>query len=214
MATMKNDLWGGFSGKIGNVVGVSRNGAFYLRSLPVQVKKSESKKQIAQRNRFSVTHAFLQTCISFIRIGFQSEARAMRSAFNAAMSYNILHAVKVEAPDFEIDYPNVLVSKGPLPTSSILQASISEGALHVQWDATCEGKATEHDQVMILACNPEKKSAVYDLYTGKRGSLTSQLQLPSQWQGDTVEAYIAFMSANDFTLVSDSQYAGRHRVEV
>ncbi|MCE5179215.1 MAG: DUF6266 family protein [Porphyromonadaceae bacterium] len=67
---------------------------------------------------------------------------------------------------------------------------------------------------MILACNPEKKSAVYDLYTGKRGSLASQLQLPSQWQGDTVDAYIAFMSANDFNLVSDSQYAGRHRVEV
>jgi hypothetical protein len=130
----------------------------------------------------------------------------MRSAFNAAMSYNILHAVKGEAPYFEIDYPNVLVSKGLLPTSSILQASISEEALHVQWDAACEGKATPHDQVMILAYNPGKKMAVYELYAGKRGSLASQLPLPPQWQGDTVEAYIAFKSANDFTLVSDSQY--------
>lgn len=214
MATMKNGLWGGFSGKIGNVVGVSRDGAFYLRSLPVQVKKSESKKQFVQRSRFSVTQSFLQTCTPFLRIGFQSDAMAMRSAFNAAMSYNVRYAVKGEAPYFEIDYPNVLVSKGPLPTSAILQASLSEGVLHVQWDATCEGKATPHDQVMILVCNPQKKSAVYDLYTGKRGSLASQLQLPSQWQGDTIEAYIAFMSANDFKLVSDSQYAGRHRVEV
>lgn len=138
----------------------------------------------------------------------------MRSAFNAAMSYNIRQAIKGEASDFEIDYPNVLVSKGPLPTSAILQTSISEGSLHVQWDATCEGKATLHDQVMILACNLEKKSVVYDLYTGKRGSLASQLQLPSQWQGDTVEVYIAFMSANDFNLVSYSHYAGRHRVGV
>jgi hypothetical protein len=46
MATVKNGLWGGFSGKIGNVVGVSRDGAFYLRSLPVQVKNPSRRSRL------------------------------------------------------------------------------------------------------------------------------------------------------------------------
>jgi hypothetical protein len=33
------------------------------------------------------------------------------------------------------------------------------------------------------------------------------------WEGDSVESYVAFMSA-DITQVSDSLYAGRHLVEV
>lgn len=73
-------------------------------------------------------------------------------------------------------------------------------------------KAKYADEVMMLAYNPSKKSAVYDLYAGKRGSLESRLQLPSQWEGDTVEAYIAFMSVGA-DRVSDSLYAGRHKVE-
>lgn len=213
MATMKNGLWGGISGKIGGVVGVSRNGAFYFRSLPAHVKKTKSRKQVTQLSKFSVTLAFLKTFTPFLRVGFQSEAEAMRSAFNAAMSYNVKHAVKGEIPDFEIDYPHVLVSKGPLPASSILQASITGGALHVKWDDCSEKQAAQNDQVMMLAYNREKKRAAYDLHAGKRGSLASQLPLPSQWHGDTVETYIAFMSATDFTLVSDSLYAGSHQVE-
>ena len=213
MATMKNGLWGGFTGKIGNVVGVTRNGAYYVRSLPAHVKDPGSKKQVTQRSRFSITLAFLKTFTPLLRIGFQTDADGMKSAFNAAMSYNVQHAVKGETGDFEIDYQNVLVSKGPLPASPVLQASVSGGALLVRWDDARDALAMQDDQVMLLACNAEKKLAVFDLHAGKRGSLVSQLLLPSQWHGDSVETYIAFMSA-DATRVSESRYAGRHQVVV
>lgn len=213
MARTKNGLMGGISGRIGNVVGVARNGCFYLRSRPARVKNPRTKEQTAQRSKFSITLAFLKTFTPFLRVGFRSEAVGMKSAFNAAMSYNMQHAVKEENPGFEIDFPKVLVSKGTLPVSVILQASIVDGLLCVWWDDAHTGKAKYSDEVMLLAYNPAKDSAVYDLHAGKRGTQESRLQLPSQWQGDTVETYISFMSA-DASRASDSQYAGRHQVEV
>lgn len=213
MATTKNGLAGGISGIIGNVVGVTRNGSFYLRSRPTHVKNPKTEKQVTQRSKFSITLAFLKTFTPFLRVGFRSEAVGMKSAFNAAMSYNMQHAVKEEDSGFEIDFPKVLVSKGTLPASVILQASIVDGSLCVKWDDAHADKAKYSDEVMLLAYNPAKNSAVYDLHAGKRGTLESYLSLPPQWQGDAVETYIAFMLA-DATRVSDSLYAGRHKVEV
>lgn len=213
MATMKNGLWGGVTGKIGGVVSVSHNGGYYLRSLPGHVRDPQSKKQVTQRSRFTTIQAFLKTFTPFIRVGFQSEALGMRSAFNAAMSYNVRHAVKGETPNFEVDYLNVVVSTGLLPVSPVLLSSVAEGVLHVEWEECSEKRAKKRDQVMLLAYNREKNRAEFDLHAGKRGSLATTLPLPPNWQGDTVETYVAFLSADDLTLVSDSQYAGRHRVE-
>lgn len=213
MATMKNGLWGGVTGKIGGVVSVSRNGGYYLRSLPGHVRDPQSKKQVTQRSRFTTIQAFLKTFTPFIRVGFQSEALGMRSAFNAAMSYNLRHAVKGEFPDFEVDYLHVLVSTGLLPASPVQHSSVAEGVLHVKWDVCYEKLAKERDEVMLLAYNCEKNRAEFDLHAGKRWSRTAALPLPPNWQGDTVETYVAFLSAENPALVSDSQYAGRNRVE-
>jgi len=131
MATTKNGLMGGVPGLIGNVVGVARNGSFYFRTRPVHVKNPNTKKQATQRSKFSVTMAFLKTFTPILRIGFRSDAAGIKSAFNAAMSYNMQHAMKEEDSGFEIDFPKVLVSKGKLPTSVIMQASVAEGSLCV-----------------------------------------------------------------------------------
>lgn len=216
MATMVNGLWGGISGRIGNVVGATRNGRCYLRSIPAGTKnsKSESAQQAAQRSRFSVTLAFLKSLTDFVRIGFQAESEGMKSAFNAAMSYNVRHAVKGASPEFEIDYPNVLVSSGMLGACSVMQGSIGGGVLSVVWDIAENDASCGADQAMVVAYNQLKRSAVYDLHAGKRSGGSAQLVLPQQWQGDEVEVYLSFMSARDFTLVSDSRYGGRHRVEL
>jgi len=213
MATTKNGLMGGVSGLIGNVVGVSRNGSFYFRSRPAHVKNPNTKKQATQRSKFSVTMSFLKTFSPVLRIGFRSDAAGMKSAFNAAMSYNMQHAMKEEDSGFDIDFQNILVSKGKLPKSVIVETFIAEGSLCVRWDDTHVEKARYNEEVMMLAYNPARKSAIYDLYSGKRDNQESYLPLPSLWQGDTVEAYIAFLSA-DASEVSDSQYTGRHKVTV
>lgn len=109
MAISKNGLTGGVSGKIGNVVGVSRNGSFYFRSMPVETKDPRTEKQVTQRSKFLVTQSFLRTFSPFLRMGFRFEAMGMKSTFNAAMSVNMPHVIKDGNNGFVVDYPNVLV---------------------------------------------------------------------------------------------------------
>ena len=213
MAISKNGLTGGVSGKIGNVVGVNRNGSFYFRSMPVETKDPRTEKQVTQRSKFLVTQSFLRTFSPFLRMGFRFEAVGMKSTFNAAMSVNMPHVIKDENNGFVVDYPNVLVSKGVLGTSEITAATVAEEVFCVNWNDVSGDNASYNDEVMMLAYNPEKNVAVYDLHAGKRDRLEARLALPMGWEGDSVETYIAFMSA-DVTQVSDSLYAGRHLVEV
>lgn len=212
MAITKNGLMGGVSGRIGNIVGVNRNGSFYYRSLPLNKKDPRTEKQVTQRSKFLVTQSFLRTFTPFLRVGFRFEAAGMKSTFNAAMSVNMQHVIKDENKGFEVDFPNVLVSKGLLFSSEITLATVAEGSLIVNWNNNRADNASYDDVVMLLAYNPVKKVAVYDLHSGKRESLESRLALPLNWKGDIVETYIAFMSV-DITQVSDSLYAGRHKFE-
>lgn len=212
MATINNGLCGVVSGRIGNMVIVQRNGGVYLRSLPGHMHNPKSERQTTQRSKMALTLAFLRTFTGFLRVGFQSEAIGMKSAFNAAMSYNMMHAVKGEWAMWKVDYQNVVVAKGTLAISTLERAWAEEGFFAVEWGDACDGKASQYDRVMLLAYNPTKECAVYDQMAGKRGDRSSQLSIPSQWLGDTIETYIAFLSAHDVTNVSESQYAGCHCV--
>ncbi|MDD3723512.1 MAG: DUF6266 family protein, partial [Lutibacter sp.] len=52
MGTIKKGILGGFSGKVGSVVGSTWNGISYMRSLPASVKNPRTEKQMSQRSKF------------------------------------------------------------------------------------------------------------------------------------------------------------------
>jgi len=62
---------------------------------------------------------------------------------------------------------------------------------------------------MVLACNTAKRESVYELNAGKREAMKAVLRLPSGWEGDAIETYLAFKTA-DGSMVSDSVYMGRY----
>jgi len=113
MGIIKQGVIGAFSGKVGNVVGAMWKGIAYMRILPASVANPKTDKQLAQRDRFTTILMFLQPLTQFLRIGFKNFAVKM-TAFNSAMSYNIKNAIQGTYPNFTIDYPNALVSRGNL----------------------------------------------------------------------------------------------------
>lgn len=233
MGTLKEGLLGGFSGKVGNIVGVHWNGTYYVRSLPASVKDPKTESQMRQRSRFSVVMNFLKTITPFIKTGFQSYAIGRRSAFNAAMSYNIRNAVRVGQQGAELDWPNVLVSRGTLSTGLGAQteieddgrhshegdvlaghgfhAKVEDGELMVEWDAELSGNARGDDIAMLVVYNRTKSQSVYELNAGKRSYKNAVLQLPLDWRDDMIESYLAFKTA-DGSEVSDSVYLGGCKV--
>lgn len=208
MGTIKKGILGGFSGKVGNVVGASWKGVDYIRSLPSKVRNPRSKGQVAQRTRFSLIAKFVRALLPVIRVGFKQSAGAYNSAYSAAVSYNVQNAVKGEHPDFEIDFSNAMLSKGGLTGTYEAMATREPGILNAEWEPEARGNASVEDHVAIAAYNPIKQEAMYDLHAASRGDGSGELQLPTAWDGDEVEAFVMFIS-EDGKQVSDSVYTGR-----
>ena len=208
MGTIKKGILGGFSGKVGNVVGASWKGVDYIRSLPSKVRNPRSKGQVAQRTRFSLIAKFVRALLPVIRVGFKQSAGAYNSAYSAAVSYNVQNAVKGEHPDFEIDFSNAMLSKGGLTGTYEATATREPGILNAEWEPVARGNASVEDHVVIAAYNPIKEEAMYDLHAASRGDGSGELQLPTAWDGDEVEAFVMFIS-EDGKQVSDSVYTGR-----
>ena len=177
-----------------NVVGAKWKDVHYVRSLPVNAKDPKTKKQVKQRGKFTVTMEFIE-----------KEATGRSTAFNAAMSYNMKNAVKMQDQETVLDYPRVLVARGPVTPARDIHAEIIEGELQVRWNPDIEKNASPGDMAMIVVYNPAKQQSVYDLNLAKRADATAIFSLPTDWEGDTIHAYLAFKTP-DGANVSDSIY--------
>ena len=212
MGTIKQGILGGFSGKVGTVVGSSWKGISYMRGQAQSVKNPRTAKQMAQRDKFALALSFVRPIQSFVKIGFKTYA-TRQTAFNAAMSYTLKNVIKGTYPSFTIDYSQAMVSRGSLAKPLNIQKQNNNNEIAVSWnDNSGTANALDTDFAMIMAYNAEKKEAVYDMATACRGDEGASLQYPSDWVGDTVHIYLAFVS-EDGTLVSDSDYVGSETIE-
>lgn len=207
MGRLNNGIFGGFTGKVGNVIGSSCRGVEYIKSMPTKMTNPRTKDQTKQRSSFIITQNFLRTFTPIIRVGFQDYAVEGKSAFNAAMSYNMLNSIKTGTDGNELDYPNILISKGSLFTSTYINAKLAKDDLYFEWDSTFSGNANNNDQVMVLAFNSTKTESIFDINAGKRKNASTFLSLPSHWKGDIIETYIAFKN-EEGSIVSNSCYTG------
>lgn len=208
MGTIKKGIMGGFSGKVGNIVGASWKGIAYIRSMPASIHNPRTEKQVTQRNKFSLIGRLLKTLNPVVKVGFKSIAGRGKSTYSAAMSCNIAKAVTGVYPDFAIDYPNLVIAAGPLYPASSATAACEAGNLDFVWDSAVVNNAKATDRVMVIACNVSKETAVYDMDIAARADGTASLPLPAAWVGDEVETYVVFAS-EEGALVSDSRYTGR-----
>ena len=207
MGTIKQGILGGFSGKVGTVVGSSWKGLSYMRGQAQSVKNPRTAKQMAQRDKFALALSFIRPIQSFIKVGFKTYA-VHQSEFNAAMSYTLKNAIKGTYPSFTIDYAQAMVSRGSLAKPLNIQKQNNDNEIAVSWqDNSGTANALDTDFAMIMAYNADKQEAVYDMTSTCRGDEGSSLRYPSDWVGDTAHVYLAFVS-EDGTLVSDSEYVG------
>jgi hypothetical protein len=95
--------------------------------------------------------------------------------------------------------------------SSVLNGSTdlaTPGQVTFDWDDnSAEGNANATDKAMVLVYNPSKKESVSILDGADRTVGSQVITIPSTYAGDTVELFMAFVSA-DGTQVSNSVYLG------
>ena len=206
MGSIKLGILGGFSGKVGTVIGSSWKGIDYMRARAASVTNPNSPAQLDQRAKFSKVIEFLKPLTAFLRIGFKNQAVKM-SGFNAAMSYNMKNAISGVYPAYEIDYAKALISEGSLP-EALNPAAVSTvaGEVKFTWeDNSQDGGAMADDKAILVVYNPVKKKAVNIVGGNTRTSGSQIITLPSSFSGDEVQCFIGFQNANG-SVLSDSQF--------
>ena len=117
MGTIKQGILGGFSGKVGTVVGANWKGISYMRGQAQHVKNPRTAAQTFNRNALKIVTNFLQPAAAIMRLTFAEYARKT-TAFNKAVSINYHKCIKNVAGQPEIDYEKIVVSKGSLKSFS------------------------------------------------------------------------------------------------
>jgi hypothetical protein len=208
MAILKQSVIGVLSGKIGQVVGATWKGISVLKVAPASVANPQTDKQLEQRQKFGLCIKFLQPLTQFLKTGFKDYAVRM-TAFNAAMAYTIKNALLGTYPNFTINYPNALVTRGSLaPALNQAAASTVAGTVLFTWtDNSDEVGASPFDQNLLVIYNPVKNQAVTFSELGTRADATQAVTVPNSFSGDLVHCYIAFITV-DGQMLSNSKYAG------
>ena len=208
MATNEQGILGGFSGRVGTVVGGNWNGIDFMRGTPAHITNPRTTAQQDQRVRMGIIINFLSPLKAFLRIGFKKHAIKM-SAFNAATSYNLAHAIRGRYPNYLVDYSKVMVSQGK--HTGALNPEINSstnGQIEFTWkDNSSANGALRDDKAVLVVYNPEKKLAITSLAGNSREDGSQVITLPVNFAGDEVQCYIAFQNANQ-TVISDSGFAG------
>lgn len=209
MGTIKQGILGGFSGKVGTVIGSSWKGISYMRGQAQHVKNPRSAGQVNQRTKFALVLSFLQPVVPYIRIGFKSQA-AKQTEFNAAMSYTIKNAVTGSYPSYALDFTKIVVSKGGLTqvTGATATWDNNRNEVKIDWtDNSGVGNALATDKAMPFIYNKDKGETIYDTAGATRATHTQSLTVPNDWEDDKVEVYLGMVS-EDGKEVADSIYLG------
>ena len=202
MGIINQGILGGFSGKVGPIVGFRWKSNYYIRARAAKVSNPRTPKQQEQRGKFATAFSFLKAIKPFIRIGYK-EFTQDKSAFNAAMSYTLKRAVTGSGKEIRIDFDRVLISMGTLMPIFEGTATQNGNKMYFNWqDNSGMGNAEDTDIAMLLVYNKDKETAVYDTKTALRSSQHAELQLPPDWQDDELIAYLSFCSADGNTIAN------------
>jgi hypothetical protein len=208
MARFNNGIMGGFTGIVGHIEGYIRKGQPVMRSRRRKVTKF-SDAQLACRQRMKVVNEFTSPITDFVRIGFGVDAApTTKTASNLAISYQLLHGLKGEYPNLEIDYPKVRVTSGTLEVVQNPTMVLEGSALNFSWENDkIRDNNFEDDQLMILVYYPDRKMASRRYTGAKRGTLKDTIKAYKLKPGERLEAYLSFRS-DDRKSISNSVYVG------
>lgn len=208
MGTFNKGILGGFSGKVGTVVGFNWRGLDVMRSLPKKTSRLATEKQLIVQTKFTLTAHFLAPLKPLLSAYF-GQPSGEKSRYNLAFSYHNKEAIIGTYPDFEIDYTKVIVSKGELlGVAEPEVAALSGAEVKYSWqDNSGEGEAKATDMVFVVVYNPTKALFAYKVLASQRDAAVYTLALPDTWTGDAVHTWLGIVNAAE-TKCASSVYLG------
>lgn len=212
MGSIREGVFGGFSGKVGNLVGSHWKSVDYMRTLPKPSTKAATEKQQVQRARFALAVKFARPISSLLDVGYRQQDSAM-SGYNASVRQILKEAITGTYPDLQLDYSKIRISEGTLTGIANGKAvSTTPGSLQISWtDNTGDEGARSDDELAMLIVNPDKGTALFKSAAALRSTGTLTEVVPDTFSSDEVEVFAFFVGANG-KEVSDSLYLGKQTI--
>lgn len=133
MAKLNMGILGGFTGKVGTVVGYIRKGQPVIRALPQKSQVEPSEEQKASRKRFGALRKMIPSFVPAFNIGFRSQLDE-KMVHCVAFSELWKLGVVGEAPECKIDFSKIIVSKGRRPNlASAAVVKYGRGKVKATW---------------------------------------------------------------------------------
>lgn len=207
MAILTNGPNGGFSGKVGSIVGYKWKGKDVIRGLPRKSHKPRSDARLANEQAMKLIMGALSPLKIFIRAGFRDAVESLdMTAFNLALSVNKKQAIKGEYPDQEIDWDNFQISQGKLPGLADVTAKWENTGLILSWSDNSGARMAYRTDSLSVAVYSHKTDRWYDfLNHAPRDGQTCVLTAHEKWLGTEVEVFVSIMSFGN-SQVSDSMH--------
>lgn len=208
MARIKNGILGGFSGKVGNVVGYQLGEECHMRALPVR-HAPYTKNELLNMEKFKMVQDHLRPLKDFLKVGFKNYG-TKTGGYRSAVSYTRKNALVSDETGFRIDPALLRVSGGSLPQAVNPEVTFEvSGHITFKWDTSDVTYEYESDQVMLLLYDVAGKFAESYVFNGAfRGTGMQVTKIPSMFKGKETDVYMGFI-AGDRSSQSDSQYLGR-----
>ncbi len=191
MAKLKNGSFGGFTGKLGDLVGYYRNGVHHVKKAPGPRKTPPSLLQLQVQARFKLLNQFFSQLKGLLDHSFKNTTKSM-SCLNKAVSVNKT-VITGEYPSYRIDYAQVILSKYETPGSYSPQAvCISPGILKYSWTKSSGKVWSMIENILFVAAYCEKLNKwIYHLYPDIESGEICNMDVTA-FGKYTVQTYIGF----------------------
>jgi hypothetical protein len=196
MGQIKKGILGGFSGKVGTVVGANWKSISYMRSLPQKVKNPRTEAQVKHRAKFTFAVKTLKPFAQILNVGWKLSAKKNQKPINVAMAYTLANAIKGEFPNYEIDTAKFQISRGLLrPPLRAIYMGKNPALRSIQWDDNSGlGNAKATDQALIAIYNHDRNEVITHIGTA-RSMRSYMITFPKNWDNShLVDVFIGFMS--------------------
>ena len=208
MAIVQNPITGRSKNKFGTAVFSKQFGKNTMRTKPIEVKNPKTPDQVNQREKFSLMVSTARLLLNFIRVSFKNSTTKM-SPYNVFVSHNLKNAIIGLPGSFEIDYPNLMVSKGTIfmPVGVVAGSELS-GKVKRNWSVPLDpSDPSNSDLLVCLVYNIDKALWLHEFTTTMRSVGVYQQTVPADWSSDEVHVYTLFTDSAK-AHSSDSVYSG------
>ena len=208
MAFIKDGILGGFSGKVGTVIGYRQGGRDIMQSLSDRSKKKNKSPELkTQQTKIGLASSFTRLIKSLLPISIRPAGNGLENR-NFVVSQIAKYAIGGEHPNLFLDYSNVQLSHGSLPTVNKARVEQVEGGLLFNWiPNSLPGSTRSLDKALLVAYHADTKKVYFKIPGATRNDGSAVLPFTGKLSGD-YETWLVFVSekGND---ASPTIYCGK-----